>query len=676
MRILFNETIVNYKKQYSTLSNKELNELYQSLPEYALFQKYAITDLFFDRELLSKINTDWVIRKSDFLILLCEPSKAIQLLFHRMMISEHIEERVLFEFLHIHHRMKWNLTAIDLLKKLDIDKVKKAVFSKQRSIDLLKLILTESYDIETFSLYFDIEYPQLELIQETDNLLLNNDFHQQLYLIQKLIISEDNAQKVNCAIYRSFLKGNRLTEFFELSIWDGKNQKYKNDIRSCCFAKWIIDNKEVIVLSPDICIKVSYYLMESSCLTPNFEAYQLIFWAVKHNITNENLYNRYLTLSSFGKKELPNYKNFNDVCFSKSNLLRFATREISLLQWNGNFHQAYQKLGNLIERNSNIPIFPIPRLNVTRKTKIKVALEISGQIRISENELYSNIQILLNQLKDNKNIEVDIYLSSWQQTVLKRSNGIRRLFGNKLFYLLPTEFRTMHSFAKLFPNTNRKLLDDDVLFTPDSHILLQFCKAIHLEQEEEFVNSYLSDDSELKFCANQAKMFYKIHNCHLLSSMYGAYDVCIRMRSDVHMKVANLEECIYTAYDEKNVIFTSYVTREGMGDQFAVLSKQAMDVYADIWTQISANQSFQYNDLIEPNVGNEHLLLLHCRLAGLQVYVIPTLYRRLNSIMFADYFDLSEYLKKDLEQDYSKEKELFVQTYLDMKKNGEPFICF
>lgn len=672
MRILFNETIVNYKKQYSTLSNKELNELYQSLPEYALFQKYAIVDLFFDRESLLKVHIDWVIRKSDFLVFLCEPSEAACLLFHRMMICEHIEEEALFKFLHIHHRMKWNLTAIDLLKTLDIDKVKKAIFSRQRSINLLKLILTESYDIETFLSYFDVEYPQSEFIQEIDNLLLGKNFYQQCNLIQQLMIREDDGACVDCAIYRSFLKGNRLTEFLLLSIWDGKNRKYKNDIRSCGMAKWIFDNKGVLDLSPDLCVRASHYLMESTCLTSNFESYQLLLWAVKHNITNEELYNRYLTLSSFGQSELPNYTNFNDICFSHYNLLRFATRNISLLQWSGNFSQAYRELGNLVEYNRNLSTYPIPRLKA-QKTKIKVALEISGQIRISENELNQNIQILLDQLKNNKSIEVDIYLSSWQQTVLKKANSVRRLFGNKLFYLLPSEFRAMHSFAKLFPNTNRKLLNDDILFTPNTRILSQFCKAIHLEQEEEFVHSYLSDDSELKLFANQAKMFYKIYNCHLLSSMHGTYDVCIRMRSDVQMRVANLEECIYMAYRQKNIVFTTYTTREGMGDQFAVLSKQAMDVYADVWAKISTSQSFQYNDLIEPNIGNEHLLLLHCRLAGLEVHIIPTLLRRLNSMMFADYFDLSEYLKKDLEQDYSKEKELFVQTYIDMKKNGEPF---
>ena len=356
-------------------------------------------------------------------------------------------------------------------------------------------------------------------------------------------------------------------------------------------------------------------------------------------------------------------------------------RDSCLDKWQGNFVRGLLKEAEYfsIYPQSNV-YFNIPPLTQhIKSTKIKVALEISGQMRNTIKDLQLNIDSLLSSL-NRQDINVDIFLSTWKSTSLKLRGGVvlqlKRYLGNRVFYSCPEELR--RDWIKQFPNTNQFMEEQDAIFM--EYHKEDFSKYIDIEdsciildEEKSVIDNILPDSFSImnRTRLNQALMFYKIQSCHRLASLHGSYDVVIRMRPDLNICVPNLEECIVKANEKKNLVFVHYLNYLGIGDQFAVLSKQAMDIYADIYQKICSTSKTQYDDILEPNIGGESLLEQHLCLAGCNFCVIPSVRGEgLSNLTYSDYFDLSEYLKKDLEQGYSKEKELFVQTYLDIKTNG------
>jgi hypothetical protein len=311
----------------------------------------------------------------------------------------------------------------------------------------------------------------------------------------------------------------------------------------------------------------------------------------------------------------------------------------------------------------------------------KVAICISGQLRGIEKSSKSIINDLANK------VDSKIFIDTWktQRSNFPTFTRVPRLIGQELFDLLPTELRMPDGFRKHLPATTKKLTNPITRDVTHEYVHEFFSSAhVRIEDEVAFETLVNRDAPRLTLRGNlnQAKMFYKIKKCQELvdidvSNNETKYDVIIRTRPDLEITFPNIKEYVEMAHNNQNVVFVSYVTALGYGDQFAIGSKKAMDIYSSIWEKIWDSKCFKYSDTFDPLVSSfagESLTANHLYFNGLNVRLIKPEKANFTTMLSINATNIEDELAADIE--VCKIKNLlipFQRKYLEMCKSKIAF---
>ena len=304
-------------------------------------------------------------------------------------------------------------------------------------------------------------------------------------------------------------------------------------------------------------------------------------------------------------------------------------------------------------------------------TNKKVVVEMSGQFR-------GELSSIMYDFGDSVN--ADLLIDTWDSGVKysKKMTKLNRVFGKELVKLLPSDLANdIDKFSSFFPQTMlfiSKCSNVYHISEDDLNVVCNPCK-VNVESETEFEKycNQFCDGLKIIDSFNQAKMFYKIHSAHKLSN--NDYDVVIRMRPDVHIKIPNLKDMIEYVYHNQNAVITTYIAHKvGCGDQFFIASNHAMTRIAKLWEYIRDSNDFRYFYGMNNRHYAEQLLGYHCFLEGLNIKLISPLKMNLDNSLMVNCEDFSIPFLADIANQPNQEGKLFVEKYIEGKKNGVVFI--
>ncbi len=218
-----------------------------------------------------------------------------------------------------------------------------------------------------------------------------------------------------------------------------------------------------------------------------------------------------------------------------------------------------------------------PALN-RRQRRIRLAVSVSGQLRGYEDALATWRRTLL------ANVDAEFFVHSWQ--AVGRSNA------EPFRYVLP--------FAGAeFPETYRRIALQMGYERVQARYptLFNALKAGAVVEADMLKSLYgtdhvvLEDDRADRFAAfsNQAKMHYKIHAAYELARNAGEFDLHLRIRPDLAVKMMGFDwRDMAAACRAEPVLFAEaarglHYNLLMIGDQFALGAPETMGVYADTW---------------------------------------------------------------------------------------------
>lgn len=310
---------------------------------------------------------------------------------------------------------------------------------------------------------------------------------------------------------------------------------------------------------------------------------------------------------------------------------------------------------------------------------IKVAFCISGQIRdlrLTADSFYKNFITPLN---------AKVFISTWdKQSMQGNMNRMHRLIGKDLTGTLPVGMWIPHEFLQKLPLTFKKLTHRIVERVSRDNLLSIFPSAIiQIDDETRFTENMEKNYSELKYRGNfnQAKMFYKNYQCYQLMDGYSkltneSFDVVVRCRPDLDIKIPNIQELVENVYNNPSLIYVSYICDFGIGDQFAIGSRNAMYLYTQVWDKILEKRSFLYDQTLNPDSkqGREILLGAHLILAGIDIKFIHPFHNALVTPLAINITNIQKELEEDMSNlGFPKEWMPFYQAYNQGIKDGVYF---
>lgn len=460
-----------------------------------------------------------------------------------------------------------------------------------------------------------------------------------------LISAEDFglAQKLMSYLYSS---GTRTPDFFHLVISPMKNELDIN-ARVLFFRieaeKHCIDSK-----ISELAAKSYLHLGEVE------KAFNVVRRAVVKRCYNEQiiyLLTRIMTLLGRPLDDLLLTGFFGMPDYAKvSSFIR--TSAVNLKINSGRFMESdFLDTGLTHQSNAWSSFTPSPMATSVHR-KGRVALCLSGQIRgLDEN--YKNILHVKNSIKD-----CDVFIDTWSKGRLTfpRFTRVQRYLGNDLWSLLPDAAKMPDGFRNLFPEVTKVISKPLEIDINEKYLKKYFPDAkINIECESLFETS-LDNNDKLRHRGsfNQAKMFYKIYNSNELlkkSNNYSEYDVVIRWRPDLDINIDDLQSYIEDVSSDRNLIYTSYVTAVGYGDQFAIGSKEAMDTYSSLWRKIKLSNSLSYENLFDDNAqvfAGEALLANHLIFNGLNVKLAKPRKNNFTTSLAINIVDIEHALIKDI----------------------------
>ncbi|MBQ9682094.1 MAG: hypothetical protein IJV35_02340 [Neisseriaceae bacterium] len=442
-----------------------------------------------------------------------------------------------------------------------------------------------------------------------------------------------------------------------------------------------IRNSDVIV-SPYTNRKL-FLIMEMLKHCPEFTTTKLLITVYRRNC--RLAYNLLDYLITHNKVE------YNLIYF----LLKFSTLDSNLLSY---FDKVSSSLG--LDRDCKIAIgalemrkkaivlnrdwlhFDENRTFFFKKTNeqpIHVAIEVSGQIRGS---IEDNISNILN-IRDNITVgEVDVFLDSWSiGNFFPFKLSDYRIWGKELGAIYKDVCKlSAEQFVSLFPATTQfleKLNKEKSFALSATNEIFKDFTDVRFEKEEDIsFPTVLSHKNSF----NQAKMWYKIFQAHRLATAHGyrhgfEYDVSIRIRPDLNISSRDVSEMVSVVSKYKNIVFTHYNNNDGFGDQFLICSKMAMDRIASLWCQLTRKRSFRYIPELHRTYQAESFITQNCALLGLEVVVFRADSYQLGSsqselLVNTITDDITPFLQLDVANQPNQEGRLFVEKYIENKKNG------
>ncbi|MDD2056366.1 hypothetical protein N5D52_28870 [Pseudomonas sp. GD03860] len=354
----------------------------------------------------------------------------------------------------------------------------------------------------------------------------------------------------------------------------------------------------------------------------------------------------------------------------------------SILTANSNEELHYRNLCHSIEMELHSPLSAIcQKTPIYKSTHPRVAICISGQLRGIEKSSKSVISELLDHTNGH------LFIDTWktQRSNFPTFTRVQRLIGNELWNLLPVELKMPDGFRQYLPRTTKKLTSPITSSVTSDYVKNYLPSAtVRIEDEEIFEKAVSEQAPKLRLRGNlnQAKMFYKIKKCHELATNYSSdhemeFDVVIRTRPDLEISFPNIKEYIESAHSNQNVIYVSYLTAVGYGDQFAIGSKKAMDIYSSIWEKVWSSKQFKYSDSFDQQVSafaGESLMANHLFLHGIDVKFIKPEKSNFTTTLSINSTDIKDDLADDIEACELKPLlEAFHSKYLEMRKSKIAF---
>lgn len=314
---------------------------------------------------------------------------------------------------------------------------------------------------------------------------------------------------------------------------------------------------------------------------------------------------------------------------------------------------------------------PFPTLHQANRTP-KVALCVSGQLRSFSSNWPS--------IKSNfvTSLSADLFFHTWdkQSMTPPRFARLNRFLPDEVVARLPAYLHNPPEFKKRFPRTFDQIIAP-ILISVDRQTLATMTEAKDIVIESEDSCSEIADvPDRLLFNgkANQVKMFYKTHACDLLRRQQeikerSAYDVVIRMRPDLDIAVPHLEHYVQDCVTNRGRIYTSYLTADGCGDQFAIGSASAMQVYSSIWDYLKEHRRFDYLPGFIDTAA-ETLLGQHLQAHGIDVRLIPTVRNSLVSDLVVHHIDIQNTLSQDIHDGQNSQEVMpFFEAYAAWHKS-------
>lgn len=567
--------------------------------------------------------------------------------FNARIVLEYI--RCLFE-----KTFDWNKIIDVLLKyKEEINK-----FRYEPLLEYINKFICTIYDEELYRMFFKNDADWLndwDLRSIIDTMMIcKGDFEVQNGIIRNCMNLE-NVKFRKIAIVKSYFMGNRTESFFKFATSSAVSQnQIKNPLHHI-----------------DIGLQYTvFFSLEATKYGFNFQL---------DNIKELDLI--YRTFSTIIGKSPDTFRLASRVLSKRDDIhLLDSVIACYVPEYRSIYLNKDSQITRYVQQQENEHkkcLFPYVMNN---GNNIKVALQISGQLRCDTIELLNNVSLLSNMQ------EMDIYLSVWDRADYfaggRKAKTVdpNRIFGEDFVgkYLQNTSsFGSKVFFNQLFPKTAdmiqtisfTKMLDENDFKIGTFNNISIVCES---DFDENYKSIFLKQ-------LNSAKMYYMIYNAHNLSKMNGnEYDVVIRIRPDLQIYYPDLREIIEAAYREPTSLFVSYFVGRGCADQFFVCSKYAMDVVADFWDKCALCGSFRYQDFFPTPmrvIGGEFALGCHVAFSGLKVKVVLPKFSKFTSYVCANYptLDLTEPLLADLANQPNQEGRLFVEKYIENKNNGIVF---
>lgn len=306
------------------------------------------------------------------------------------------------------------------------------------------------------------------------------------------------------------------------------------------------------------------------------------------------------------------------------------------------------------------------------RPKPAVAICISGQMRSFSTNWPSIRDNLVSPLGG------DLFIHTWdtQSLTPPRFARINRFLPDSVVARLPAYLHNPPDFKKCFPRTY-ELLVAPLTLRLDRGMLQAMTAATEIAIDAEDTCAEIQNIPErLMFNGkpNQVKMFYKTHACDRLRQAIELhrnrpYDVVIRTRPDLDIEIPHLEYYIAECISHPDRIYTSYLTADGCGDQFAIGSPTAMKVYASVWEYLQEYQRFDYlpgflDTAAEPLLGQH--LLAH----GLEVRLATTTKNILMSDLVVHHVDIRDALYRDISEGlHTQDVMPFFNAYVEWHAN-------
>ena len=211
--------------------------------------------------------------------------------------------------------------------------------------------------------------------------------------------------------------------------------------------------------------------------------------------------------------------------------------------------------------------------------KPRIALCISGQLR--------GYQQAFQSLKDTliKDLSPDIFVHTWLDV-----GGYREPILSHAQRVFPSCFSDAYKNALMATDLNTMKTKYPSLFTklkdPTQASIDGLCNFYGTE------HVVIENDSEPPFSTlnNFQKMYYKMHACHELAMQTSDYDYVIRIRPDrpIHYTAAIDWEQVLSSAKHNHVFLDGGLRLHStvkmvVGDQFALGSKETMDIYTSSW---------------------------------------------------------------------------------------------
>lgn len=332
----------------------------------------------------------------------------------------------------------------------------------------------------------------------------------------------------------------------------------------------------------------------------------------------------------------------------------------------------YNRNNEFLRKPVSFPMITHPR------SQDRVAICLSGQIRGLE-ENYKNILSVKDSIKN-----CDIFVDTWSKGRLTfpRFSRVQRYLGDSLWALLPDIAKMPDGFRRLFPEVTSIISKPLELDVTEAYLRTYFPDAVvNIECESAF-------EEKIEECAglrhrgnfNQAKMFYKIHAANSLikkSTHCDNYDVVIRWRPDLDISIDDLHSYIDDVSRDRNLIYTSYVSAVGYGDQFAIGSREAMDLYSSLWEKITDTGRLAYSNLFDEDAtyfAAEALLANHLLLNGLNIKVAKPKRSYFTTSLAINLIDIEDALMRDISQNgLHEEMKAFMSHFNACRANNVRF---